>query len=222
MKVAVVIVAGGSGNRFGGDLPKQYHSLNGKAVLQQTIETFLAHPEITNVAVVIGANDHQHYETFVRKDEKLLPPVEGGATRQASVFAGLKALKDLNPDLVLVHDAARPFVSLELIDRVLVQLSTVDGCIPVLPVTETVKKITLAQEIETTIPRDQLCLAQTPQGFKYQSLLKAHEKFQDHSNFTDDASLLEALDLTVKVCQGDTFNIKITYLEDLKNAQSYC
>lgn len=215
MKIAAVIVAGGSGTRFGGDLPKQYHSLNGKAILQQTIEAFLIHPEITHVTAVIGANDYEYYESFISKDEKLLPPVVGGPTRQASVFEGLKALKGLNPDLVLVHDAARPFVSLGLIDRVLAQLSMAEGCIPVLAITETVKKITLAQEIENTIPRDQLCLAQTPQGFKYQSLLKAHEKFQNDCDFTDDASLLEALGIAVKACRGDTSNIKITYPEDL-------
>lgn len=220
MKVAAVIVAGGSGNRFNEDLPKQYHFLNGKAILQQTLDVFLVHPKITNTLVVIGANDHQYYEKFVGKDVKLLPPVVGGATRQASVFAGLQALEGVDPDIVLIHDAARPFVSLELIDRVLAQLSTTDGCVPVLRVTETVKKITASQQIETTIPRDQLCLAQTPQGFKYHSLLKAHEKFQDHSGFTDDACLFEELGLPVTVCPGDILNIKITYPEDLKNVQS--
>lgn len=221
MKVAALIVAAGSGNRFGRDLPKQYHSLNGKAVLQQTIEAFLIHPKITSIAVVIGSNDHKHYEAFIKKDKKILPPIVGGATRQASVFAGLKALKNLNPDVALVHDAARPFVSMQLIDRVLSQLSEVDGCIPALPVTETVKKITITQQIETTVPRDYLCLAQTPQGFRYTSLLEAHEKFQAHTNFTDDASLFEALGLIVKVCHGDAQNIKITYPEDLENARRY-
>lgn len=222
MRIAAVIVAGGSGNRFGGDLPKQFQLLDGKAVLQRTIEAFQTHQRITDIIVVIGAQDHEHYKAFIHEHQKLLPPVIGGSTRQASVFAGLKALESLAPDLVLVHDAARPFVSLELIDRVLGQLLTVDGCIPALPVTETVKKITANQQIETTIPRDQLCLAQTPQGFKYRTLLKVHEKLQGYSHFTDDASLFEALGLTVTVCPGDTFNVKITYPEDLKNVHNYC
>lgn len=227
MTVAAVIVAGGSGSRFNKNLPKQYHFLDERVILQQTLDTFLQHSQVNHILVVIGANDHIYYEKFIGKDhQKLLPPVVGGETRQASVFAGLKALKDLNPDFVLVHDAARPFVSSFLIDRVLTQLTPTNGCIPALPITETVKKITISQQsetqqVETTISRDQLCLAQTPQGFPYPLLLKAHEKFQTYPGFTDDAALFEEMKLPVMVCQGDPFNIKITYPEDLKNVPNH-
>ena len=222
MTIAAVIAAGGTGSRFKGELPKQYHLLKGKAILQHTLDVFMTHPKITNTLVVIGADDHQYYEKFIEKNSRLLPPVVGGSTRQASILNGLQALIPLNPDLVLVHDAVRPFVSWELIDRVLAPLSFLSkGCVPVLPITETIKRITPSQSIEATLPRDHLCLAQTPQGFQYPLLLKAHEKFQDHLGFTDDACLFEELGLGVTVCAGDNLNIKITYPEDLKNAQSH-
>ncbi|WP_032113088.1 bifunctional 2-C-methyl-D-erythritol 4-phosphate cytidylyltransferase/2-C-methyl-D-erythritol 2,4-cyclodiphosphate synthase [Candidatus Paracaedibacter symbiosus] len=215
MKVAVVIVAGGSGNRLGGELPKQYYYLNGQAILCQTLEVFLNHSKITDVVVVIGKNDGAHYEACIHLHAKLLAPVKGGDTRQASVFSGLKALKDKKPDLVLVHDAARPFVSGELIDRVIHQLNENAGCIPALPVSDTVKKTDTTKRITATISRDHLWLAQTPQGFHYPMLLNAHEQFKEQFHFTDDASLFEALGLKVVVCQGDAKNIKITYPEDL-------
>lgn len=215
-KVAVVIVAAGSGNRFCQKIPKQYHLLDGKPILQKTIDEFLTHPQISEVIVVIGEVDQLRYETCHRTDAKLHPPVIGGATRQASVFEGLKALKKTSPDLVLIHDAARPFVSKNLIDRVIDSLKTVPGCIPALPIIDTIKRThACGQLIEKTISRDQLWLAQTPQGFHYLPLLNAHEQFQNSSHFTDDASLFEALALPVAICAGEISNIKITYPKDL-------
>lgn len=214
MRIAVVIVAGGSGNRFGTAIPKQYQDLNDQPILRQTLDVFLNHPRITDVLVVIGENDIDHYEACAISHANLLSPVTGGSTRQASVFAGLNALRGIDPDYVLVHDAVRPFVTTQLIDRVIDQLGSNKGCIPALAVNDTVKKSNVARHIETTIPRDHLWLAQTPQGFHYPALLNAHETLREQSHFTDDAALFESLDLDVVVCQGDPDNIKITYQED--------
>ena len=215
-RTAVVIVAGGSGNRFGSELPKQYNLLHNKPILQWTVEQFLDHPQITDVMVVIGEGDQARYANCISAHPKLHTPVIGGITRQLSVFKGLKALESLAPTRVLVHDGARPFVSSTLIEQVINGVNTVEGCIPALPVHETVKKTAKDGYIEATIQREQLWLAQTPQGFNYQSLLNAHETFQQESHFTDDASLFEALGLPVTICSGEVTNIKITYKEDLK------
>jgi 2-C-methyl-D-erythritol 4-phosphate cytidylyltransferase/2-C-methyl-D-erythritol 2,4-cyclodiphosphate synthase len=216
LRTAVVIVAGGSGNRFGSEIPKQYNFLDGKPILQRTIEQFLAHPQITDVIVVISEKDQGRYANCIKDHPKLHTPVIGGATRQLSVFKGLKALETLAPTHVLVHDGARPFVSLTLIDHVIEGLKAGGGCIPALPVHETVKRTAKDGIIEATIQREHLWLAQTPQGFNYQLLLKAHETFQHEDHFTDDASLFEALGFPVAVCPGEVTNIKITYKEDLR------
>jgi 2-C-methyl-D-erythritol 4-phosphate cytidylyltransferase/2-C-methyl-D-erythritol 2,4-cyclodiphosphate synthase len=216
LRTAVVIVAGGSGNRFGSEIPKQYNLLDNKPILQWTVEQFLDHPQITDVIVVIGEGDQGRYTNCIKNHPKLHTPVIGGTTRQLSVFKGLKALETLAPTHVLVHDGARPFASHTLIDQVIEGLKSVGGCIPALPVHETVKRTTKDRVIEATIQREQLWLAQTPQGFDYQLLVKAHETFQHEDYFTDDASLFEALGLPVTICPGEVANIKITYKEDLK------
>lgn len=215
LRTAVVIVAGGSGNRFGSEIPKQYNLLNGKPILQWTVEQFIAHPQITDVIVVIGEEDQGRYSDCIKNHPKLHAPVIGGTTRQLSVFKGLKALEVLAPTHVLVHDGARPVVSFALIDQVIEGLKGVGGCIPALPVHETVKKTAENGYIEATIQREQLWLAQTPQGFDYQLLLNAHNTFQHEDHFTDDASLFEALNFPVIICSGEVANIKITYKEDL-------
>lgn len=216
MTVIAVIVAGGAGQRFGSTIPKQYHFLNGKAILQHTIEKFLEHSQITGVQVVIGNTDRAYYDDVVSSHPKLFPVVYGGSSRQESVFKGLQAVIDKNPQIVMVHDAARPFLTQSLINRVLEKLHGVDGCIPALPIYDTVKQISPEHLIEKTHSREKIWLAQTPQAFKFPYLWQAHQKYQGQSVFTDDASLLEVEGLAVAICEGESQNIKITYLEDLK------
>lgn len=212
-KIYALIVAGGNGSRFDSSLPKQYLPLNGKTIIYNAIAPFVEHPDIAGVQVVIGPGTESLYQDAL-KDLDLLPPVIGGATRHASVFNGLKALASLGPDAVLVHDAARPFVTGNLIDRVIEGLNHADAVIPVIAVTDTVKKV-VNGFVQKTIDREILKRVQTPQGFDFKTLYTLHQQFQNQPTFTDDAGLFEAEKLPVYCVQGDEKNIKITTPEDL-------
>ncbi len=212
-KVYALVVAGGKGSRFGGDLPKQYLPLNGKTVIYQAIIPFLHHSSITGVQVVIEQDAESLYQRF-SKDLDLLPVVTGGKTRHESVFCGLKALAKYKPDIVLIHDVARPFVTKELINRVIDGLNHADAVIPVIAVTDTIKKVS-GEFVQETVNRDILKRVQTPQGFNFETLYSLHQRFQNQPTFTDDAGLFESNGLDVYCAQGDEKNIKITTPEDL-------
>jgi len=220
MTSIALIVAGGSGLRFGSQVPKQYLALKGKTILTQTIHRFLSHPEMDHVQVVIREGDEAYYteataELRTHPDyPKLLPFTYGGALRQDSVRHGLEALQSLHPKIVLIHDAARPFASQALISRVIAKTKEVGAAIPGLPVTDTVKHITGWQEnpmIRDTLDRNTLALAQTPQGFSYPLILAAHQQHQGKP-VTDDASLCEH----VAIVTGEASNIKITHPADIE------
>ena len=219
---AAIIVAAGTGSRFGDPLPKIYHNLNGKAVLAHSLETFLDHPSISCVQVVIHPDFTDEYMKVANSydNPKLLPPMYGGATRQDSVRLGLSALHDINPSYVLIHDGARPFISDSLIQNVIDGLKSFPGCTPALVVTDTLKRTkgTKQPVIEASVDRRDLRAIQTPQGFDYKEICTAHDKLKDNSTFTDDTSLLEALDIPVHVIAGEVTNIKITTPEDLERA----
>jgi 2-C-methyl-D-erythritol 4-phosphate cytidylyltransferase/2-C-methyl-D-erythritol 2,4-cyclodiphosphate synthase len=215
-----LIVAAGRGSRFGGDIPKQYRLLGGKAVLRHAAERLLAHPGISEVRVVISPEDRARYDEAV-SDLALLAPVAGGATRQQSVRNGLESLVSLAPDAVLIHDAARPFVDEGVIDRVLEGLSRAPGAIAALPIVDTIKR---AQDgaagtprIETTTSRDRLWRAQTPQGFRFDAILSAHRAAAAMEH-TDDAAVAEASGLAVELVLGSEENFKITTEGDLQRA----
>src|SRR5215207_5617066 len=159
--VAALVVAGGKGLRAGRELPKQYALLGGKTVLRRTIEALLSHEAIGDVQVVIGDSDGALYENAVSGLPKLLPPVIGGVTRQQSVRNGLEALATRAPSIVLVHDAARPFVTSQTIERVIDACDETHGAIPTMPVHETVKRIE-GGAVVATVPREALGTAQTP------------------------------------------------------------
>lgn len=208
-----LIVAGGSGNRFGGPLPKQYVELDGAPVLRRTVQAFQAHPAVDHVVVVIG-RDHGELYQRACGDQGLLPPVIGGTERQASVHRGLEAVADLAPRRVLIHDGARPFVSAALIDRVLDGLAHGrQAVVPVLPVTDTLRRFTdgiAAGEVD----RHGLFRMQTPQGFDYAMILAAHRAHAGQA-LTDDAALATLGGVGVHMTQGDPANIKITTEADL-------
>lgn len=212
-KIFALIVAGGQGSRFGSELPKQYYPLNGKTVIHQAIVPFLKHPAIAGIQVVIGEGTELLYES-ASKDINLLPVTYGGATRQESVFKGLQALKTYEPDLVLIHDAARPYVTLALIDRVINALDLANACIPVIPVTDTIKRIE-NNVVKETIDRSTLSRVQTPQGFDFSTIFSLHQQFMIIPNFTDDALLCEAGGVPVHCVEGEEDNIKITVTKDL-------
>ncbi|HCP01233.1 MAG: bifunctional 2-C-methyl-D-erythritol 4-phosphate cytidylyltransferase/2-C-methyl-D-erythritol 2,4-cyclodiphosphate synthase [Alphaproteobacteria bacterium] len=221
-QTVALIVAAGRGSRMPGESPKQYQDLCGRTILRHALEAFVIHPDITDIRAVIHPEDANRYVAATR-GLTLAPPVIGGKTRQESVHNGLAALASgTAPEQVLIHDSARPFVSLALIDRVIGALSTADGAIPTLPVNDTVKRAAEGR-IAATLDREGLHLAQTPQGFCFPALLEAHNRAAaDRSvSYTDDASIAEAAGLHVAAVDGDVANIKITHVDDMSRAAAW-
>jgi len=214
--IAVVIVAAGKGERAGGAVPKQYVPLLGKPMLRWTAEAFVRHPEVDLVQIVIGANDEAPYAEAVR-GLTVLPPLAGGPTRQHSVMHGLQALAHHKPDYVLIHDAARPLISAETIGLVIAALRDgADAAVPLLPVADTLRK--RDNETWVTVPRDGLLRAQTPQGFRFDRILKIHRDHATH-DLTDDMALAELAGLDIVVVPGEESNIKITTQKDFGMAE---
>lgn len=216
---AVLIVAAGKSQRFqtndDKEIPKQYQLLNGKPVINYSIETFSNHPDIDSVTVIIN---HDHKKKF----EKLSLPNNvkycfGGKTRQESVFNGLKYLEKEKPEHVLIHDAARPFMPSRIIDELLLALEVHPAVIPGEKVTDTLKKTDNNNIINSTVSREQLWRAQTPQAFNYKELIAIYQKLdaKQLQKLTDDASLFEENNKQVKIVQGSHMNLKITTKEDL-------
>ena len=223
---AVLVLAAGRGTRASGvgGLPKQYRSLGGMAVVARAITPFLGLGRLGPVAVVIHPDDAARYRQAVAPlAGQLLEPIPGGATRQASVLAGLEALARHQPTRVLIHDAARPFVSTAVIDRVLDALTLHQGAIPALPVADTLKRAGRKGLIEATIPRANLFAAQTPQGFAFAAILAAHRQAQaaGRNDFTDDAAIAEWAGHAVALVPGETVNRKLTTEEDLAMAERH-
>ncbi|TDI62979.1 MAG: bifunctional 2-C-methyl-D-erythritol 4-phosphate cytidylyltransferase/2-C-methyl-D-erythritol 2,4-cyclodiphosphate synthase [Alphaproteobacteria bacterium] len=212
MTITAIIVAAGKGVRAGDGPPKQYRTLSGVPVLRRSVEVFQAHPGISKVIVVINPDHADFYEKAVG-DLELPSPVAGGRTRQESVLNGLTSLEGDAPGIVLIHDAARAFVSLGLIERVIDEVSNSGGgAIPSLPVCDTLKK---GKDgiVEETISRDGLFTVQTPQGFPYPEILNAHKKAVG-KELTDDAAVAEAAGMKVALVAGAKENIKLTNPED--------
>ena len=222
MKIAALIVAAGRGTRAGGDVPKQFARIGGKPVLLRSLEAFAALPEVSILQPIIHADDGPLYGASVPDfDDRLEAAVPGGPTRQASVLAGLEAMERLSPDLVLIHDAARPFVSMDTIRRVIAALKDHSGAIAALPLSDTLKRAGEGGVIGETIERAGLWRAQTPQGFRFDVLLKAHRDAAraGHSGFTDDAAIAEWAKLDVVVVEDSVRNVKLTTAEDVAEAE---
>ena len=222
MRIAALIVAAGRGTRAGTDVPKQYVSIGGRSVLARAIAVFSGHGAIGRLQAVIHPDDLDLYVSSL-PDEAcgLAPPVSGGASRQASVRAGLATLADWGPDLVLIHDAARPFVTTAVIDRVIGALGSFPAAIPGLAVADTLKRGDADGIIAETIARDNLWRAQTPQGFRYADIVAAHEKAAaaGRDDFTDDAAIAEWAGLKVALVEGAPDNVKITTAADVEEAR---
>ena len=211
-----LIVAAGRGSRLGGEIPKQYLPIAGQAMLRYSLETLMNHPSIDTVRLVIHPDDRKFYDQATA-GFALAEPVAGGATRQQSVLNGLESLRTQSPDRVLIHDGARPFLDRGTIDRVLAALDKTSGAIAAMPVADTVKRAS-GDAITDTIDRRGLWRAQTPQGFRFADILKAHQA-QAGRELTDDAAVAEQSGLKVAVVEGSEDNFKVTTREDLARAE---
>ncbi|MEX0697382.1 MAG: bifunctional 2-C-methyl-D-erythritol 4-phosphate cytidylyltransferase/2-C-methyl-D-erythritol 2,4-cyclodiphosphate synthase [Dongiaceae bacterium] len=212
-----LIVAAGRAERFGGGVPKQYLPLAGRPVLRHSIETFLAHPAVDAVRAVIQPEHRALYDSATA-GLALLPPVDGGATRQRSVLNGLESLRELAPARILIHDAARPLVDAKRIGRTLAALARAAGAVAAVPVTDTLKRTDDGRSVAGTVERAGLWRAQTPQGFRYAEILAAHRAARDGA-FTDDAAVAEAAGIAVALVAGSDDNLKVTTAADLERAR---
>lgn len=219
--VAAVVVAAGRGVRAGGELPKQYRTLNGVSVIRRSLALFTDHPEVSVVQPVIHPDDAELCATAA-SGLQLLAPVFGGKTRQQSVRAGLEALAVHHPSIVLVHDAARPLASARLVSSAIAAVAPGGAAIPGLAVTDTVKSIDGDGRVAETLDRARLRTIQTPQAFGFAALLAAHRKADaaGRDEFTDDAALAEWAGMAVSVFEGEIGNIKLTTAEDFARAEA--
>jgi len=209
-KAAAVIVAAGRGVRAGGDMPKQWQALAGKPVLAHTLAVFRNHPDITQIVLVVHADDMALAESYLDAGTRA---VEGGADRAASVRNGLAAVRDASH--VLIHDVARPLVTPALISRVIAALAGHPGAAPALPVTDALW-IGDGTLVTGTQDRRGLYRAQTPQGFELASIVAAHAAHPGGA--ADDVEVARAFGLDVAIVPGDEDNLKITHAADLSRA----
>jgi 2-C-methyl-D-erythritol 4-phosphate cytidylyltransferase / 2-C-methyl-D-erythritol 2,4-cyclodiphosphate synthase len=221
VSVAAVIVAAGRGTRAGSAVPKQYRAIAGGTPLRMSLAAFTGHPDIGVVQTVIHPADEDLYQAS-SAGLALALPVHGGATRQASVLAGLVALTQQKPDIVLVHDAARPFASAALISQAIETARRDGAAVPAIPVNDAIKRIDASGRIRENVERESLRLVQTPQAFRYDALYEAHRKAAaaGHADFPDDAALVSWAGLEVKVFEGEPGNIKLTTVDDFARAEA--
>lgn len=214
MRIATIIVAAGQGIRAANGTthtPKQYRRIGKRAVLTHTLRAF---KDIGESIVVIHHDHAEHIEHIKAELGAPIKTVIGGASRSESVLAGLKALSGNAPDYVLIHDAARPFVSQAVIDGVIDKLSEVQACAPALPVIDAIK---LADG--TAVDRNELNRMQTPQGFHYDAILSAYQSLSGAIDLSDDIAVAKQASLTLAFSKGDSANVKLTYPEDFTRAE---
>jgi len=220
VNIGVIIAAAGQSKRLGHN--KVLMDLGGKIVLLYSLEQFIKIPSLSQVVIVVRAQDEIEVRDILKNQEYVASTIQivvGGKERQDSVYAGLKALKSCN--IVAIHDGARPFISYELIDKLIGEAIQDGAVIPASPVKETIKVVKEGY-VESTLPREFLWSVQTPQVFKYELIIEAYEKaYNDNFYGTDDASLVERLGYKVKITPGEYTNVKITTREDLEIAQRY-
>ncbi|MCJ8143071.1 bifunctional 2-C-methyl-D-erythritol 4-phosphate cytidylyltransferase/2-C-methyl-D-erythritol 2,4-cyclodiphosphate synthase [Ancylobacter sp. A5.8] len=220
MRTDVIVVAAGSGQRAGEGLPKQFRDLGGHSVLRRTLTRFIGQPGIRHVQIVVHPDHAALYEQAVAGLPGIRPPVAGGATRQASVRAGLEALAADPPELVLIHDAARPFVQPRLIADGIAAAARYGAAVPGLVLVDTIKSVAEHGYVGTGPDRTGLRSVQTPQGFRYDLILAAHRALAAKGDLTDDAAVAEAAGHRVALFPGDPANTKLTLPEDFVTAEN--
>ena len=215
-RIFALIVAAGTGTRAGGGVPKQYRLLGDKPLLRYALEAFADHPSIAGVQVVIHEGHTAEYSSAAH-GLALLPPVHGGAERSDSVRAGLMALAMHQAEYVLIHDAARPFLSAAMISEIIEHLTPSQGVIPALPVVDTLRRLEAGQWHE--VPREGVVRVQTPQGFPFAKLLAVYNEAPAAA--TDDAALWLAAGGTLRYVVGDEELHKVTTQADITRAERH-
>jgi 2-C-methyl-D-erythritol 4-phosphate cytidylyltransferase/2-C-methyl-D-erythritol 2,4-cyclodiphosphate synthase len=219
MSVGAIIVAGGRGARVGAGVPKQLLEIGGRSILRRAIDAFDRHPQVDRLVVVLPPDLAEQATQVIGATSRPCHVAVGGATRHDSVRLGLEAMP-AGPNVILVHDAARPFASADLIDRVIAAAEDCGAAVPALRAGDTVKRVDReALVVRETIPRDEVWLAQTPQGFR-RSVLEAALARPNGGSATDDAMLVERTGLPVRVVPGEAANVKITTPDDLAAARA--
>jgi 2-C-methyl-D-erythritol 4-phosphate cytidylyltransferase/2-C-methyl-D-erythritol 2,4-cyclodiphosphate synthase len=219
MSVGVIIVAGGRGARVGAGLPKQFLDIGGRTILRRAIDAFDSHPQVDRLVVVLPSELVSDAPRFIGATSRPCHVASGGATRHDSVRLGLAAMP-AGPDVILVHDAARPFPSTDLIGRVIAAAEDCGAAVPALPAGDTVKRVDRdARVVRETIAREEVWLAQTPQGFR-RSVLEAAIARPGGASATDEAILVERAGVPVRVVPGEAGTVKITTPDDLAAARA--
>lgn len=214
-KTVALLVAAGQGSRAGGDGPKQFRLVAGKAVLAHAVDALAAHPAIGSIVIAVGAGQHAAARAALG-DRPVAAIIEGADSRRGSVRAGLERIAaDGGAARILIHDAARPFLPLAVIDRLLNALEEAPGAIPTLPVADT-----LISHSGEVIDRNALVRVQTPQAFRFDAILAAHRQWGDSREATDDAQMLKAQGTTVMLVAGDERLEKLTYPQDFARAEA--
>jgi 2-C-methyl-D-erythritol 4-phosphate cytidylyltransferase/2-C-methyl-D-erythritol 2,4-cyclodiphosphate synthase len=226
-KVSLIVVAAGRGSRLGGDEPKQYRLCAGRPLLCHTLEALAATHDFHATTVVIHPDDRARYDRVLAAlssecAASMGPPALGGATRQASVLAGLEAQAAQAPDLVLIHDGARAFPSKPLIARAIAAAARHGAAAPGTRPSDTVKQVDEAGLVVATPSRDALRAVQTPQSFRFDAILNAHRRAAEAgvAGLTDDAAVAEWAGLRPHIFDGDADNVKVTTLQDLAQAEA--
>jgi len=221
--VSAIIVAAGKGIRMKGTMRKQYLDLSGRPVLAHSIMVFDSCSQVEKIFLVVPKEDVEYCQNKILSLLDLknqINLVHGGAKRQDSVYNGLQAIAK-NTDTVVIHDGVRPLIHPEELKECILGSKKYGACILGTPASDTLKRVDKSGIIETTLPRENIWLAQTPQAFQYDIIIKAHETARrDGYVGTDDASLVERLGANVKIISGSKFNIKITKKEDLAVAKA--
>jgi len=219
----VILVAAGRGVRAGSAVPKQLLDLGGQTMLRRSVAACDGHPDVDQIVVVLPVELVADGPALVGQTRARCDVVAGGARRQDSVRAGFAAVPE-STEVVLVHDAARPFVSRAVIDRVLVAARQTGAAVPAMPASDTVKRsralLTGHRTVVETIPRADVWLAQTPQGFRRDVLAAAMALSAEQGEATDEAQLVEWMGQEVQVVEGEAVNVKVTTADDVARARA--
>lgn len=222
MKVAVIITAGGKGERFGGEMPKQFIELKGKPIIIHTIEKFSNIPSVESIIIPVHSEWFTYTKELVAKYDlpKVKDVVVGGKERQDSIYNALQSKSLENIDIVMVHDSVRPFIEEKLINKMIDLTEDYGAVIAGTAPKDPVKEINTKNEIQRTIQRNKVSISQTPQSFWKDIITNAYQKARDVNYIGSDSSqLVEFLGYKVSIVEGSELNIKITTQFDLKLAE---